>query len=347
MEIVMLILIMVICVVVYKMIAKRQKKTTKQLEAAVGENIDDSHITRSMEYILVNSPHYNKYKSLFDWIIYKKEPKYKVEWLLKSLNLGRELECNGAFVMQSVEKGLPYFCETEREFDEFFKSEKPVMKGSIHGMLEMGFFYHEVNKDIFLQEKRAYWKNCLIEMAQSGNLGAQAALCSGKGGLFEREEIEKYKGKYEENLFRLAEDGDPYAQLGLGQYIEKYKSKESFNWLRKAGEQGLSDAWYYMAKSYESLIYADENFVMREKPLEGEALAELEDKIVECYLKGAVANNGILAAECQCRIASCYEDGHLGLTKDIAKSIYWYERAFENGSEYAGSMVEVLSNYCS
>lgn len=294
---------------------------------------------------LCNSPYYKKYQTTFDYIRYNgKQPKYKIDWLLKSLDMGRELEYNGVFVVQSIEKDYPYFCETEYEFYSLAKADSPALKGSIKGILDLGYLYLETNKQYFLQEKKDYWRNQLVEMARGGNLEAQAGLCKGFP-LFTKEEVEEYKEKYQDELVRLAKNGNPYAQLGVGQFIAEYRSKESFDWLQKAGEQGLSDAYYHLAAVYNNMIHIDDDFQIRNTPLSEKEEKDINEKIAECYIKGAKHDNGILAVECQYTIASYYETGYAGFPKDLALAKYWYERALKNGKEYAASCIEAIEKY--
>lgn len=348
MEIVLLIIIVVI---VYNAVIKRKKNVESNVQRSstgmrTGKvSVPTPGYNNCPADALINSPYYAQYKATFDYIWYNgQQPKYKIDWLLKSLDMGRELEAGGVYVVESIKKDLPYFCETEVELDRLFESDGPAMKGSVKGILDLGYFYHEVNKDYFLQEKRDYWKHRLIEMAQCGNLEAQAALCANRG-LFEEEEVNAFKEKYETEIMRLANEGNPYAQLGVGLFLTKYKSREFFSWMEKAAIQGLSDAYYYMGKGYESFIYSDEDFNMREKPLEGDELKAINAKTSECYIKGANTKNGIMAERCQLICASNYEDGSNGFPKNVPLARSWYKMAAENGNEYAASMVDVIDKY--
>lgn len=317
-----------------------------------GKNNEQTHVRNNSVTVsnnptdtLSNSPYYSRYKTTFDYIrYYGNQQKYKIDWLLKSLDLGHELEYDGVFVVQSIEKNYPYFCETEYEFETLSKEDSSVLKGSVEGILGLGYLYLETNKKIFLQEKKDYWRNQLLEMARGGNLEAQAGLCKAVP-LFTKEEVEKNKEKYEAELLRLAESGNPYAQLGVGQFIAKFRSKESFDWLEKAGEQGLSDAYYHLAKAYENSIYIDDDLEVRDIPLEKSELQKINAKVAECYIKGAKLENGIWAAECQYMVASYYHHGDNGFKKDLAHAKYWYELALKNGKEYARVCIEEIDKW--
>ena len=108
--------------------------------------------------VLFDSSHYDRYESLFNYIWTnchcRDEPQYKFDWLLQSLDMGRELEINGFYVMESIQKDLPYFCKTEREFEKFFKNETPVLRGSVRGILDMISFYLYLEKH---PAKLEYW----------------------------------------------------------------------------------------------------------------------------------------------------------------------------------------------
>lgn len=278
---------------------------------------------------LINSPYYAEYKTTFGLIWYNgKQPQYKIDWLLYSLNLGRRLENHGTYVVDSMKKDLPYFCETEYEYDLFFNSEKPVMLGSIDGVMDFGLRYGKHNSNYSHPAKLEYWRQQLRDAALSGNLEAQGALCV-RNFLFSEEEIAAFRDEYEADLRRLAAAGNAYAQLAVGKYLSPYMSQESFDWLFKAANQGLSDAWYRISEYYSSQycgIYPDKEKV---EPSEDEK-AHFLKKSTESIYKGAVADNGVMAAWCQERVAGYYEDGAYNFPKDIEKARYWHQKASES-----------------
>lgn len=304
-------------------------------------------INRCPADALINSPYYAKYKTAFDLIWYdRKQPKYKIDWLLQSLNMGHEIETEGYYILESIKAGLPYFCETEREFDAFFNSEKPVTLDSVDGMMDMCFFYHEANSEYSHPAKRQYWQQRLRKMALSGNLEAQGALCSNMAKHnFSESEVAEFKEKYEAELFRRAKSGDAYAQLAVGEFLSPYRSQERIDWLIKAANQGLSDAWFRLSKAYGAMISLDENGNIRKVPLPEEERLRLAKKIAECYYKGAQANNGVMAARCQYMVGSYYEDGDSIFPKDIEKAKYWYRKALENGETRAKSSLDYLNEH--
>lgn len=294
---------------------------------------------------LLNNPYYNKYRKTFDIIRYSgKEPKYRIDWLLKSLDMGHELEHDGVFVTASISKNFPYFCETEEEFERLSKDDGLALKGSVAAIFGLGYLYSGSHMRTFLPEKRSYWRNQILEMAKSGNLDAQAGLCR-RNMLFTDGEIEVYKREYESRLIHMAEDGNAYAQLAVGQFIAQNR-KEKMEWLIKAGEQGLSDAYYYLANAYEQMRFLDDELNYKSNV----SLDEKEEKLIdekkgECYLKGAKLNNGMMAVECQSMVANAYRYGYYGFEKDLVHARYWYEIAFKNGKEYAGSCIGDIDKF--
>ena len=80
--------------------------------------------------------------------------------------MGHTLEVDGFYVQESIEKDLPYFCETEHEIEMFFKSPAPVLRGSIKGILDMIYFYIFTEKN---PSKQEYWQQSLLDMAQDGS----------------------------------------------------------------------------------------------------------------------------------------------------------------------------------
>ena len=95
--------------------------------------------------VLFESPHYDRYEALFNYIWSachgRDGSQYKIDLLLQSLDMGHTLEADGFYVTKSIEKDLLYFCETEHEFEMFFKSPASVLRGSVKGILDMISFY--------------------------------------------------------------------------------------------------------------------------------------------------------------------------------------------------------------
>ena len=236
------------------------------------------------------------------------------------------------------EKNLPYPCETEEEYEKFFDGSKPVLRGSVHGIVELLSFYMFREKN---PGKKEYWKQRLSKMAENRDVEAQAVLCSNYvKHAFSEEELSSFKEKYEANLWLLAESGDAAAQLAVGDFLTRQPICK-IEWLTKAAQQGLSDAWYQLGLAYESMINFDENGQFRSNRLSEDEVTDLMRKKVECFLKGAELSNGIMAAWCQYRIGGYYADGDL-VPRDFGQAAYWYQKALENGEESAKSSLEYV-----
>jgi len=291
---------------------------------------------------LLDSPYYDRYESLFNyiWAIYhgRGEPQYKFAWLLQSLDMGRELEADGFYVRESVEKDLPYFCETEHEFEMFFKGETPVLRGSVKGILEMISFYLYTEKH---PSKLEYWQQRLLELAQNGGLEAQAALCTNSvRHAFSEQELVAFKETYETNLMQLAEAGNRDAQLAVGEFLMQ-KPSQKVAWLTKAAQQGSSDAWFQLGSTYESMINIDDDGQFKPNRLSDDEVHQLMVKKAECFLNAANANNGIMAAWCQYKVGDYYAEGEF-LPKDLQKAAYWLRQAIEHGEDAQSSLDCVL-----
>ena len=324
-----------------------QNNATKNVQVRAQDYRENNSVSMNSPQsdCLMSSHYYNKYRNTFDYIRhFGKEPQYRIDWLLKSLDMGHELEYDGVFVTQSIDKNFPYFCETEEEFNGLSKDDCLALKGSVAAIFGLGYLYSGSHMKSFLQEKRDYWRNQILNMANDGNLEARAGLCR-KNFLFTEQEVGGFKEKYEVELMHTAEDGNPYAQLAVGQFLAKNR-KEKLEWLNKAGEQGLSDAYYYLADVYTQMRFLDDEFNYKQDSLLDEKEEQLIDEEKgECYLKGAKHNNGMMAAECQYNLASAYHYGYYGFEKDLIHARYWYEIAFKNGKEYAGACIENIDRF--
>lgn len=294
---------------------------------------------------LLQSPYYGRYRSVFDQILRAgDQPKYKIDWLLQSLEMGHELDIDGFYVAESIKKDLPYYCETEHEFDMFFKSDKPVLRGSVQGILEMFSFYLYLEKN---PSKLEYWKRRLLEMAKNGNHEAQAALCTNfVNNAFSESDMAAFKETYEMGLMQLAEAGNSAAQLAVGEFLLVQKLPQRISWLMKAAQQGLSDAWYHLGMTYESAINIDDTGRFNPNYLSDDEKHQLMVKKAECFLNGAKANNGIMAAWCQYKVGDYYAEGDF-LPKNLTQAAYWYQEALKNGEEMAKGPLEYVGKLLS
>lgn len=283
---------------------------------------------------LNNSNNDKIYDNLFSYISQNNQPQYRIEWLKKSLESGHELESNGYYVIKSIENNLPYYCENENEFDKFYNNETPVLKGSIPGMINFAFLYHEVNKENSNPLKKQYWYDKLCELANKGNREAQAALCSNFAKTtFGEEEVIKNKERFELKIIEEAKEGDKYAQLGMGRWLVGANLDEGLYWLNKAADQGLTDACYYitgllMQKYFFSDISEQEKNV-------------IYLKVIQYFKRGAEYSNGVTSGYCQYRYADeCYDGKYIA--RDLASAKFWFQKAFENGVEIAKFQLEFI-----
>ena len=288
--------------------------------------------------MLLDSPHYSRYESLFNYMraIFhgRNEPGYKFEWLLQSLEMGRELEDGGSYVRESIENDLPYFCETASEYHYFNDDDTPILRGSVQGILDLMLQY-SLGAELEHPSKLAYWQQIIREMARSGNMEAQAALCSAKSGayksVFPEDEPEQCYNRYYSALLSAAESGNPYAQLAVGEFLTPYRKRKEL--LSRATRANLTDAWYQLGKVFSSLIYTDDDGIWRGDTLPPDEKKVLMEKEMECYIHASEANNGIMAGWCQSCIATWYRDGDGVLPLDLKKAKYWFEKAAENGMD--------------
>jgi len=323
------------------------KSSTQQAETwghtsseTYANTVDDSAAT------LLASPYYANYEGLFHFIIQSgKQPKYKIDLLLESLDMGRNLNAGEGefYVKESIAKNLPYFCETEREFDKFFNSQKPVLRGSVQGVLDMISFYFYSEKH---PSKQRYWQQHLLELARNDNFEAQAALCTNfVKNTFSEQELARFQDTYKSKLMQLAESGNGGAQLAVGEFLMQ-TPPQKISWLVKSAQQGLSDAWYQLGMTYESMINIDENGEFKPNRLSDDEIHRLMVKKAECFLNGAKANNGIMAAYCQYKVADYCVEGDL-IPKDLNQAAYWCQEAVKNGEESAKGFLEYIGKLLS
>ena len=330
----MWIIVLILIIGVIVAIAKGNSNSTGESTAVSRDEVSE---------LLLKSPHYAENKSLFNYLCAKHQPRSKVEWLLQSLDMGHEIENNGYYVLKSVEEDLPYYVETESEYDKFHNDEEPVSLGSTKGILELCFLYNKFCENGHPM-KQKYWMDCLCNRAESGDLIAQGALCSNQAtNAFYPESTEKNREKYKDILLQKAESGDAVAQFAVGQYIAPYRTPEQLDWLEKAAAQGLSDACYFLGKTYSFIVISGflDSYGNAIPPTD-EQKNKYYGKDVEMYLKGAEADNGVMAGFCQWKVAGFYEDGEHILTKDLAKAEYWCRRAAAHGVESAERHLEYL-----
>lgn len=337
-----LVVIIIIGVIVY--IFSGRKRNTQGYSQGPDDSQQNNYPAKGVNNCpadtLINSRYYDRYKTVFDLVWYKGgQPQYKMDWLIESLDKGRELEEEGHYVWQSAEEDLPYFCETEREYDLFHDREKAVLRGSLNGIFEMISLYgwdaghkHE--------SKCKYWTEMVRLFALEGNKEAQAAICSNQGMMYLPPELITYgENNYKNALFKEAEEGDARAQLAVGAWLCGNNYSESIEWLKKAAAKGLTDAYYYLAKQIKSDFFARTEMRPDWNSKEGKRVLS---EVAACFLRGAECANGVMTIYCQWYSAINLEDGSNGFEDNVEKSIYWYKKAAEGGDEYSFRHLEYL-----
>lgn len=283
------------------------------------------------------------YDHLYRYAAYKKQPQYKIDWLTESINQGHELESDGYYVMESMDRDVPYFYETEWEHDMLYNRRSPPLRGSVNGMMDAAWFYNELfHPQQAHTSKYIYWKQQLIDAANNGNREAQAALCSAFAErVFASEpgDVEKFRLWFEEALWKDAETGDKYAQLSVGAWLCK-DTNDAISWLQKAANQRLTDAYWWLANKL-GLTFSRFVNIETDHGTETQMVSVPEDErltirlqILDCYKSGAECANGIMTSYCQAQIGSAYEDGD-EIPQDLEKAKFWYRKAAEGGDDYA------------
>ena len=300
----------------FKNLFKSDDSSTKYLDMSTIDNIDP----RLSSYLINNNIE-----------------KDKIEWLIKSIKLGNEV--NKIYIQKSINDNLPYLVETEHEYTLFFNDKKPISKGSIPGIIDIAFYYTQNHPN-----KLQFWIDKIINNAESGNKEAQAAIFSPRLDtkyIFSNDTIKYYEAKYKNSLISSAQNGDPFAQIAVGKWLCSNNS-ESIEWLIKAAEQNLTDAYYYLSEALEYQFYEQSNLHTNMNSTEAKTMIKRRSK---CLLYGAQCNNGIMASYCQRLTASNFEDGSNGMEEDFEQAIYWYKKAIENGDNASVNLLNSLYKF--
>lgn len=125
--------------------------------------------------------------------------------------------------------------------------------------------------------------------------------------------------EYCEELVKLAENGNPKAQVNLALcYSESKGVKQNFSeavkWLGKAVEQNDPEAMYWLSIAYNRGIGVEQSDV----------------KSIELLRKSAELG----WVQSQLELGGCYRGG-LGVQPDYEESLKWYTKAAENGNPEA------------
>lgn len=165
-----------------------------------------------------------------------------------------------------------------------------------------------------------HYLSYLIPVAESGDATSQAVLgwcyIEGFG-------VAKNNAKAEGWLRKAAEQGFSEAQIALGlYYLDAYETgvevnvTEAVKWVRKAAEQDLAEAQWFLGKCYEAGIGVTEN----------------EITAFSWYKKAAEQD----LADAQYELGECYLNG-TGVTENQGEAVKWYRKAAEQ--DYAEAQI--------
>ncbi len=308
---------------------------------------DDPRLLHPLSLKLKNSPFYSDYPTTFECIMYSdQKTEQKIDFLLESLRMGHELEEKGSYVCQSIEEDLPYYCETEREYDDIkygrfdippllvFPDKNKPPKYILDGIIEMLMFYHSGESEH--PSKFRFWKGKIIQMAMSGDLQAIACVSCTEHytkAYFTDEDRALFQQAYTNKILDTTKT-DPEAALAYARWVLwDDRSDEYEECLKYAATQGnSSDAWYWLAKLYSSKqgVFVERRIDEHHTESEWVSVPEEEKTVLannerQCYLCGAQSDIGVMKGLCQYRLARMIEDEN----PDMAQ--YLYAQAHENG----------------
>lgn len=240
------------------------------------------------------------------------------------------------------EYGLPYPCATEQEIKHISHEVNQATRGDIASIFWLINWYKEGMGDeswdydnrIYKDEEKAmYWKNKLIEMAMSGNRGAQAVLINGLGaknpiqlGWLNQTEYDLFISQYKERIINDALSGDPeacFAMVLTRMDGTDFSTAKRNNYLKIACDANVEDAYYRLASdySYEHIMDGGMDY---DSPENGQ--------YYEYLLIAAETNRGAHVGYAQYLIADAYNDGEVpGFPKNAEASRHWAQKAVSNG----------------
>lgn len=301
-------------------------------EASPSERINLEH---SRKYGPSYDRVYEYNETMAEWLAMKNVPRYAMDWLSDSIQKGVSVEFSA--VSFSVEKGLPYICDTEEETWLFEKEESPLQDSTegIYSALLQYKYGNTANEN-----KMNYWLNRLLSLANSGNNMARGLICwrcglinvEGKfDGVIPQNIWEELKGSYENKLIESCNAGEPYAQLSVAKYNRDISDDEKEKLYLMSIEKGLSDACYYYAKFLNQKRFVANSMKENIPQYSTSEWQEYMHDELSLYKKGAELNNGIMAGYCQFRLGDMYAHGDGGVFKDAATAQLWYKKAYDNG----------------
>lgn len=281
---------------------------------------------------------------------------FKAEFIEKY----KELEQKGVKidwyeVEHTMTSEYPYPCATEKEKEIMDNGMSPLKHGYIPAVVDAFSFLNYgnyegdnidyTNRLVYPdEEKIAYWKNYLIEKAQSGDRWSQAALVVAENGKYysdfwcSKEENAQWKQQYEKALFEDSRAGDPATMLAVASFgldgtnddIEKRQA-----YYKTAADAGFADAYVLLAKDLEMQYYRETGNVY----VWGDENSCAYYKMIE---KAAMLDNGITCGWCRKQIGDLYIDGECGYEKNLGAAKRFYESALQFGYKEAQSGLDTI-----
>lgn len=254
----------------------------------------------------------------------------KIGMLIQSFKADDEIEICALYDTMHNQR-FPYICTSELEYDFLRDEQRGILYNNPDGISNA--ILHYCYPPCECQPKADYWKKKLISMSNSGDLVAQGALLASlKYNCFSESEQAKYSDIYEKSLWEKAYNGNPYAQIAVGEFLLRGKDyKEKIEWIEKATKKQLTDAYFYLAKNYGMLYYVNNNSQIDTK---SEEYIRTQDFELYCYKQGAICDNGTMSAYCQWRLGEMYLDGEY-VAQSTEQGFFWLEKAAEKGHEGA------------
>ena len=262
-------------------------------------------------------------------------PRYAVDWLAESIRNGAEVE--SLAIYDSIERGLPYLCETESETWLFDNEENPMLD-SAEGIYKALLYYEY--RTIKNPNKSNFWRNRLLLLASNGDFMAQGLICWKCGFIFQdgryegvlpQNVWEELKNSYEKSILNSCDAGDPYAQLAVAKFNRDINDGKKQALYISAIEKGLTDACYYYAQFLDQKRFIANGNTVCMPPYGTDEWQEYMREELSLYKKGAEFNNGVMAGYCQFRLADMYKCGDGGVFKDASLAQVWFKKAYENG----------------
>lgn len=256
----------------------------------------------------------------------KRSGKWADRVLEFSIGLGNEIDWE--FVERSKSEGFPFYAESQDEYEAFTDQDMPLFEGYPLAV-EQAIFNYRVgglfNKNPM---KCEYFLSRVRQRAEGEGGFCDQALLTRAMVTDDEQERADYTDRFKERIEGAAHAGDAQAQYAYGLLIAPPASLERFEWLLRAGEQGLSDAYHQLADHIEAMH------------IEAGLHPPLYSELVLYIRLAAEADNGLLAAAAQYDLAEAYENGTGDLAMDAEKALYWYGRSAAAGYALARARLE-------